>query len=504
MAGAVPCVALDPQDERWLLACDARGFLCLFDAERRGAAPGGVIGSGFGPRTTCLCKYPTAAPAASGAASTATSGLHTPVPGEPFGCVTWYGRDNGLFLTGAGGGARSEGAVTVWDTARFEPVFRWRTLCLGARGGPPAVAPAPMAVHSLACSPVASQHALVAVGSGAPEVRLVDLRTAAATLALAGHAGGVQAVAWGAGHEFLLVSGGCDATVRVWDVRRAGGGLGVGGQAQVAALDSSVRMGTRGGGGGGGGSAHVGAVNSVLALPQELVCRALFPGSGGGGEQDWGGRAGVAEACLGREGGILSAGADDAVRLWRTAQRPGAFSALAGPGASDRALRAAGGVGQRPVRGPGDYAPLPDVSVAGPGVGASADPATAPDVCVDAWNTGTVYPEVRNGSRGQNARPVSMAVAPAGPLGSGSAILFVPCTDGRIRCYDLASGEMISAIPGHHGPVAAVRFSGRLQECYSCGEDGSILRWTSPLLRPDRAANPRPGAEGGPVPAATA
>jgi DNA excision repair protein ERCC-8 len=81
-------------------------------------------------------------------------------------------------------------------------------------------------VYSFAVSPIA-QHLLVACATQLPPVRLVDLRSGAAAHALAGHAGGVLSVAWSPTEEYVLASGGTDGSVRLWDVRRSAGQLGV-------------------------------------------------------------------------------------------------------------------------------------------------------------------------------------------------------------------------------------------------------------------------------------
>lgn len=95
-----------------------------------------------------------------------------------------------------------------------------------------------------------------------PAVRLVDLRTGARAHSLAGHAGAVLTVAWSPREEHILASGGVDGTVRLWDIRRSGGSLGV--------LDSEDSVGITGEDGFGKGArardrgkAHVGPVNGV-------------------------------------------------------------------------------------------------------------------------------------------------------------------------------------------------------------------------------------------------
>lgn len=68
----------------------------------------------------------------------------------------------------------------------------------------------------------------MACGTQHPAVRLVDLRSGAMTHTLAGHGGGaVLSLAWSPREENVLASGGVDGTVRLWDVRRSAGCLGV-------------------------------------------------------------------------------------------------------------------------------------------------------------------------------------------------------------------------------------------------------------------------------------
>lgn len=117
-------------------------------------------------------------------------------------------------------------------------------------------------VYSHAISPIAD-HLLVACASQHPTVRLVDLRTGASAHSLAGHQGAVLSVAWSPVDEYVLASGGVDGTVRLWDVRRSAGCLG------VMDLEDSVGIGGEDGLGkrarrGDRGRAHVGACNGVV------------------------------------------------------------------------------------------------------------------------------------------------------------------------------------------------------------------------------------------------
>ncbi|KAG9247381.1 WD40-repeat-containing domain protein [Calycina marina] len=81
-------------------------------------------------------------------------------------------------------------------------------------------------VYHHALSPKAD-HLLVACATEYPAVRLTDLRTGARTHSLAGHRGAVLNVCWHPTIGHILASAGVDGTVRVWDVRKSSGSLGV-------------------------------------------------------------------------------------------------------------------------------------------------------------------------------------------------------------------------------------------------------------------------------------
>ncbi|KAH7026249.1 WD40-repeat-containing domain protein [Microdochium trichocladiopsis] len=81
-------------------------------------------------------------------------------------------------------------------------------------------------VYTHAVSPIAS-HLLVACGTQHPAVRLVDLRSGANVQSLSGHGGAVLSASWSPRHEHVLATGSVDGTVRLWDIRRAGGAIGL-------------------------------------------------------------------------------------------------------------------------------------------------------------------------------------------------------------------------------------------------------------------------------------
>ena len=76
--------------------------------------------------------------------------------------------------------------------------------------------------RSAAGSSLAESHALVAVGTGQPQVRLCDPNSGNVTHTLTGHREAVWATRWMRGSEWVLATGGNDGDVRLWDIRRAG------------------------------------------------------------------------------------------------------------------------------------------------------------------------------------------------------------------------------------------------------------------------------------------
>lgn len=117
-------------------------------------------------------------------------------------------------------------------------------------------------VYTHAMSPIAD-HLLVACATQHPAVRLVDLRSGSSTHSLAGHHGALLAIAWSPTVEHILASGGVDGTVRLWDIRKSSGSLGV--------LDMEDSMGILGTDGIGksarirsSGKAHAAAVNGII------------------------------------------------------------------------------------------------------------------------------------------------------------------------------------------------------------------------------------------------
>ncbi|KAH7356499.1 WD40-repeat-containing domain protein [Rhexocercosporidium sp. MPI-PUGE-AT-0058] len=140
-------------------------------------------------------------------------------------------------------------------------------------------------VYTHALSPIAS-HLLVACATQHPTVRLVDLRSGSSTHSLAGHHGALLSLAWSPTIDHILASGGIDGTVRLWDIRKSSGALGV-----LAMEDSTGIVGTDGMGRSArprdSGKSHSAAVNGLT----------------------WTGDGSY----------IVSAGHDDRIRVWHAA-----------------------------------------------------------------------------------------------------------------------------------------------------------------------------------------
>ena len=200
--------------------------------------------------------------------------------------VAWYPIDNGIFLSGS-----RDGQVKVWDS---------NTLQVGAFFA------INHPVFSIAMSPIASSHCLVAVGSSEADVLLCDVVTGGFSHRLSGHRAGVWAVAWSPSKEWELISGGRDGQIRVWDIRQAGS------KAVLDMHNTKQRQApqggaTRGGGGGWGMSTTPQSTGPLLA-PGAQSASALYVKSH---------ESGITGITSSPDGLYwISAGNDDRVRLW--------------------------------------------------------------------------------------------------------------------------------------------------------------------------------------------
>lgn len=116
-------------------------------------------------------------------------------------------------------------------------------------------------IYTHSISPIAS-HLLVACATQLPTVRLIDLRSGSSTHSLAGHHGALLSVAWSPTVEHILASGGVDGSIRIWDIRKSSGSLGVLDMEDSVGIAGFDGMG-RGARGRDRGKAHQGTVNGI-------------------------------------------------------------------------------------------------------------------------------------------------------------------------------------------------------------------------------------------------
>ena len=429
--GPVLCLDLDAVDERYLLAVDTKARVALYDLAQPTA-----------PSTTPtkpLASYSGPPPPSSSTTGSASAAASVAGHGGAVSSVQWYPVDTGLFVTGG-----FDSRVVAWDANSFQPAFSW---------------PLDGSVYSLAASPVAGHHALVAAATADPRVRLIDLSTCGYSHTLVGHTDAVLTVAWCPAHEFLLASGSRDGTVRLWDVRRSGGSAcltqldvhrerrlpaaplpGQGQQPRTAAALAAAaaaaavagrEASTSTGGSAsasavtqftshGGGRAHIGGVNALAWSPPSHPSPPL----------------------------LVSSGADSSAQRWEV-----------------------------------------DLTVGGGAVpsASGADLLTGDPLVASAFHSRVTYPGVKNSFR-HALHPLLTQLDGRG--GRKPLLLFVPCSDGTIVAYDAASGDVEGVLRGHQavgGGVNALAFRRASQQLISAGDDGMIGLWSSELLAAGRA-----------------
>jgi len=457
--GAAPLnwLDLDPSEGRFLLAAGGDGSVVAYDVggtdgllpspEARAAkrARGGGGGGGAGAAAAPPQPLPPLFHArrggggGSGGSAAATGGHTASVAG-----VQWYPVDAGAFVS-----AGADGCVKLWDAnAGPSPVVSLR---LGGRGpasaaaaASPSAPPPPPRAHCVAMSPIATAHALVAVGCGgggaaapgaAPSdggapLRLADPAGAGAiTHHLPGHAGAVWAASWSPRCEWTLVTGGADGGVRVWDVRRAA--------ACVRCLDGSGR-------GGRATRRRARAAHGAGAAPPpddnaSLRPRGRFtaPASAASIALSTAAHDGPVTGLTPSSDGLhwVSAGTDGVVRVWE--------AATDGDG------------------GPGPGGPLP-------------------------WS----LPGTHNAARRPRQLAVGGGPAPVLFHPSGSVVQVLPLPGGAGRGAGAAGaggdwpGPAASAplLRGHVSAVHACAWSEGRRELYTGGDDRALLVWSPSRL----------------------
>jgi len=197
-AGAIPALQVDRIEGRFLLSGSSDATVCIYDLSRWGTE-----------------HHLRSKPSSSG------SNVYKPVARSvrvPFGDeletphghshsvvqVQWYPVDTGAFTS-----ASAEGSILVWDTHAMEPVIRWNPL------------------PSISCMDLSTSQgrsdSLLAVGSVDDSfVRLVDIRSGAASHSLVGHEEGITCVKWSPASDVVVASGSLDGTIRLWDIRKPG------------------------------------------------------------------------------------------------------------------------------------------------------------------------------------------------------------------------------------------------------------------------------------------
>ena len=220
----VNCITIDRFEGRYMLSGASSSTINLWDLESAHLNP-------TSPHTS------------------STSVTHRPLASNPlsaknFGIthLSFYPFDSAAFLS-----TSYDHSLKIYSTETFSPSASFD---LGS------------VVYNHAVSQIAD-HLLVACATQHPAVRLVDLRSGASAQQLAGHQGAVLSAAWSPINEHIVVSGGADGAVRVWDIRRSAPCLG------VLDLEDSVGVGGEDGFGKNArarerGKAHVGACNGVV------------------------------------------------------------------------------------------------------------------------------------------------------------------------------------------------------------------------------------------------
>lgn len=177
---ALLSMAMDPGENRYLLAGSLDGSVAIFDTHAREA--------GAPDRRPCvLCVR---------------SPAHSGQPPSAVASVGWFPEDSSVFFTGS-----ADGAVRIWDANAGRPA------CTVSAGSP---------CLSAAMSPAASTRHLLAVGTASGSVRLCDPVSALWPISLPSHSGGVYAMAWMLHSEHLLATAGADRQVHLCDIRRPG------------------------------------------------------------------------------------------------------------------------------------------------------------------------------------------------------------------------------------------------------------------------------------------
>lgn len=151
-------------------------------------------------------------------------------------CATWYGNDNGLFITSG-----TDKLLKVWDSNCLTPVEKFNS-----KGR----------IFHHQCSPIPSSNPLISVASSVNHVEIIDLRSGGSTQELRGHSSSILTCCWSPVDEYLLATGGIDNNIFFWDIRSGNSVL-----KRLDQYNANTESGT----------AHTGYVNSLQFTSDGLL-----------------------------------------------------------------------------------------------------------------------------------------------------------------------------------------------------------------------------------------
>ena len=135
------------------------------------------------------------------------------LPRHRFGvsAARWFPQDTGAFYTGS-----FDGTVALWDTNDGS--------CVTSTSFNDTHNSSDNKVYNVSVpkNRTLTAHGLVACCTSDPRVRLWDPSSGALTHSLVGHRDAVWTSQWSKGSEWVLLTGGGEGDIRVWDIRRAG------------------------------------------------------------------------------------------------------------------------------------------------------------------------------------------------------------------------------------------------------------------------------------------
>lgn len=242
---AIHCLSVEAHTGRFVLAGSADGTVSIYDLSKWGstssttsttshhnsALQNGRSFSSFSNSTSATTTTQRFHPVARSIMVPTVSNL-LQLPAGHSSSVTlaqWYPTDAGVFVSGS-----SDGTILVWDTGRMTPVVRahpfgresddsdgrldyrsttWLAGHLRTTQGGSSSSSTHQDVH---------HHLMVAGSYNHTALKLVDIRSGAASHQLVGHQAGISCVQWSPTNPHVLASGSRDGCIRLWDVRKSG------------------------------------------------------------------------------------------------------------------------------------------------------------------------------------------------------------------------------------------------------------------------------------------